>query len=296
MERITSYEYCIIGSGNIVNRLLEELHISSGQVLIVSDQMSLRTRNKLDTRESTIQTRKDFIDSSNQISIHTLIVSAKTNLWPNEIDLGQLLRKASVCGVSRVILFSSGSVYGESVDFSSEDSRLDPVNAYGRHKLLEEVKIVDIFQGKAQILVLRISNVYGDLTFDDITNRCIKSVKEDIPLVVYSGGTLMRDYIYIDDLTKILGRLIHSEFSSGLEYLNVSSGLGISIAEVIEQIGDILSAAIEKSYISRPKGVVQNSILDNLKLKEKISFRLHTLEEGLTKYIFSQFPELTKPS
>jgi nucleoside-diphosphate-sugar epimerase len=169
------------------------------------------------------------------------------------------------------------------------------VNAYGNHKLLEEVKVVDIFQGKAQILVLRISNVYGDPTFDDIINRCIKSVKEVIPLVVYSGGTLTRDFIYIEDLTKILGQLIQSELSSGLEYLNVSSGIGISIAEVVTQIGDILSADIKQSDVSRPTGVVKNSILDNLKLKEKVSFKLHTLEEGLTKYIFSQFAESTKP-
>jgi UDP-glucose 4-epimerase len=223
-------------------------------------------------------------------------VSAKTNLWTKENDLGQLLRKARECGVSRVILFSSGSVYGESVDFSSEDSRLAPINAYGKHKLLEEVEIVDIFQGKAQILVLRISNVYGHLTFDDITNRCIKSIKEDIPLVVYSGGTLMRDFIYIEDLIKILVRLIENEFYAGLEYLNVSSGIGISITEVLAQIEDILSASITQSDISRPTGVAKNSILDNLKLKEKVPFRLHTLEEGLTKYIFSQFPELTKPS
>ena len=296
MERVTSYEYCVIGSGNIVNRLLGELHISGGQVLIVSDQMSLRSSDKMSSKDSTVQTRKDFIDSRNQILIHTLIVSAKTNLWANENDLGQLLRKARECGVSRVILFSSGSVYGESVDFSSEGSRLEPVNAYGRHKLLEEVQIVDIFRGKAQILVLRISNVYGERTFDDITNRCIKSVKEATPLVVYSGGTLTRDFIYIEDLIKILGQLIQNELSSGLDYLNVSSGIGISIAEVIAQIGDILSADIKQSDMLRPAGVVKNSTLDNLKLKERVSFKLHTLEEGLTKYIFSQFAELIKPS
>jgi UDP-glucose 4-epimerase len=77
--------------------------------------------------------------------------------------------------------------------------------------------------------------------------------------------------------------------------LNVSSGIGISIAEVVTQIGDILSADIKQSHVSRPTGVVKNSILDNLKLKEKVSFKLHTLEEGLTKYIFSQFAESTKP-
>jgi len=296
MERVTSYDYCVIGSGNIVNRLLGELHISGAQVLVVSNQMSLRSSEKMDSRDATVQTRKDFIDSRNRISIHTLIVSAKTNLWHNKNDLDQLFLKARDCGVSQVILFSSGSVYGESADFCSEDSRLEPVNAYGNHKLLEEVKVVDIFQGKAQILVLRISNVYGDPTFDDIINRCIKSVKEVIPLVVYSGGTLTRDFIYIEDLTKILGQLIQSELSSGLEYLNVSSGIGISIAEVVTQIGDILSADIKQSDVSRPTGVVKNSILDNLKLKEKVSFKLHTLEEGLTKYIFSQFAESTKPS
>ena len=114
--------------------------------------------------------------------------------------------------------------------------------------------------------------------------------------MVYSGGTLTRDFIYIEDLIKILGQLIQSEISSGLEYLNVSSGIGISIAEVVTQVGEILSADIKQSDVPRPTGVVKNSRLDNLKLKEKVSFKLHTLEEGLAKYIFSQFAESNKPS
>jgi UDP-glucose 4-epimerase len=258
--------------------------------------MSLRSTGEIDSMDVTVQTRRNFIDSKNRISIDTLIVSAKTNLWPNENELDLLLHKARESGVNRVILFSSGSVYGESVDASNEDSRLEPVSTYGRYKLLEEVRTVAIFRGVAKILVLRISNVYGVRTFDDITNRCIKSVKEGTPLVVYSGGTLMRDFIYIDDLIKILGQLIQKDLVSELEYLNVSSGKGILISEVIAQISDILSANIKQSDISRPISVAKNSVLDNLKLNELVSISQHSLEEGLKDYIFSQFEELTKPS
>lgn len=296
MESVTSYDYCIVGSGIIANRLLEELHTSDWEILIVSDRMQLQSSQKMDSRNLTIQTRKDFIDSRNRISIHTLILSAKTNLWPNDYDLDLILRRACECGVRRVILLSSGSVYGESVGFSTEDSELNPVNAYGRHKLLEEFKIVDIFRGMAPLLVLRISNVYGDRTFDDVVNRCIKSVQESTPLVVYSGGNLMRDYIYIEDLTKILNQLIQKGLTSELEYLNVSSGKGVSITHVISQISSILSVNIKQSDISRPTGVVKNSILDNEKLKGRVSLRHHTLEEGLTKYFSSHFTELIKPS
>jgi nucleoside-diphosphate-sugar epimerase len=129
--------------------------------------------------------------------------------------------------------------------------------------------------------------VYGDSMFDDIANRCIKSIKDSSPLLVYSGGTLTRDFLYIDDLAKILSQLIQSEFTLGLEYLNVSSGKGISISELIEQISQILSKKIKQLDVSRPSDVVKKSVLDNSKLREKVSCRYHTLEEGLTKYISS---------
>jgi len=287
MDRLASYDFCIIGSGVIVNRLLSELNINQRRTLIVSDQMSLQLDDLVESRNIVIQTRKDFIESKNGITIHTLILSVKTNLWSDENDLDLLLHKANERGVSKVVLFSSGSVYGESTDLSKEDSDLQPVNSYGKHKLLEEIKTINIFRGKAQILVLRIANVYGDSMFDDIANRCIKSIKDSSPLLVYSGGTLTRDFLYIDDLAKILSQLIQSEFTLGLEYLNVSSGKGISISELIEQISQILSKKIKQLDVSRPSDVVKKSVLDNSKLREKVSCRYHTLEEGLTKYISS---------
>jgi len=296
MARVKGYDFCILGSGVIVNRLIRESHISHCKTLIVSDQMYLGSSNEESTRNITIRTRRQFIDLESGTLIHTLIVSVKTNLWNNENELELLLHKARECRANRVVLLSSGSVYGESVEFSNEYSLLEPVNEYGRHKLLEEVKTVDIFQEKAQILVLRISNVYGDRIFDDITNRCIKSVKESTPLMVYSSGTLTRDFIYIEDLVKILGKLIQTEFTSGLDYLNVSSGKGTSIAEMIKEISNITSQEINLLDVARPTGVVKSSVLENFKLRERVSTRHHTLGEGLMKYISSQFAELIRPA
>ena len=296
MATVKGYDFCIIGSGVIVDRLISESHFSHRQTLIVSDQMSLRSSYEESTKNISIQTRKQFMDLESGTLIRTLIVSVKTNLWNNEKELELLLNKARECGANRVVLLSSGSVYGESLEFSTEDSPLEPINEYGRHKLLEEIKTVDIFQGKAQILILRISNVYGDRTFDDFTNRYIKSVKESTPLIVYSNGTLTRDFIYIEDLTKILGKLIQTEFTLGLEYLNVSSGKSTSIAKMINEIKNITAHEINLLDVSKPKDVVKSSVLDNFKLKERFSIRHHTLEEGLTKYISSHFAELTKPS
>ena len=115
-------------------------------------------------------------------------------------------------------------MYGESNDFSKEDSDLQPVNSYGRQKLLEEASILKIFKGKCPILILRISNVYGDRAFQDITNRCIESAMKNIPLEVFSKGTLHRDFLFVDNLIQSLGEMVHTNSKSELEYLNISSG------------------------------------------------------------------------
>ena len=93
---------------------------------------------------------------------------------------------------------------------------------------------------------------------------------KNIPLEVFSKGTLHRDFLFVDNLIQSLGEMVHTNSKSELEYLNISSGKKVSIAEVITQISHILSIEIKQLEISKPSGVVQNSVLDNSKLKEWI--------------------------
>lgn len=295
MFKVEHFDFCIIGSGVIVNRLLRVDQFSQSRILIISDQMSTRSDLRGISKNTLVLSRKHFVESKSGISVGTLIVSAKTNLWSNDLEFELILRRALECQVSRVIQLSSGSVYGESSGFSKENSDLRPVNSYGRQKLLEEESIRKVFDGKSPVLALRISNVYGDSAFQDFINRCIESALKRNSLEVFSSGTLHRDFLFVDNLIKIIGELLDTNSNSDLEYLNISSGKRVSIAEVITHISHILSIEIKQLEVSKPSGVVQNSLLDNSKLNERISWVPDTLEEGLTKYMVSQFPELTKP-
>ena len=295
MVKIRHFDFCIIGSGVIVNRLLHDKRFSQSRILIISDQMSARSDLLGNPKKTLVLSRKEFVESEPGVSVGTLIVSAKTHLWPNDLEFDLLLRRALECQVSRVIHLSSGSVYGESNGYSKETSDLKPVNSYGRQKLLEEESIRKVFEGKSPILALRISNVYGDRIFQDFINRSIEAAFKSNSLEVFSNGTLHRDFLYVENLIQIIGELLDTKLNSELEYLNVSSGKRVSIAEVITQISHILSIEIKQLVVSKPSGVVQNSLLDNSKLNQRISWIPHTLGEGLTEYIFSQFPELTKP-
>jgi nucleoside-diphosphate-sugar epimerase len=295
MFKVEHFDFCIIGSGVIVNRLLRVDQFSQSRILIISDQMSTRSDLRGISKNTLVLSRKHFVELKSGISVGTLIVSAKTHLWPNDLDFDLILRRALECQVSRVIQLSSGSVYGESSGFSKENSDLRPVNSYGRQKLLEEESIRKVFDGKSPVLGLRISNVYGDSAFQDFINRCIESALKRNSLEVFSNGTLHRDFLFVDNLIQIIGELLDTNSNSELEYLNISSGKRVSIAEVITKISHILSIEIKQLEVSKPSGVVQNSLLDNSKLNERISWVSDTLEEGLTKYIVSQFPELTKP-
>jgi nucleoside-diphosphate-sugar epimerase len=295
MIKIRHFDFCIIGSGVIVNRLLHDKRFSQSRILIISDQMSARFNLLGNPKKTLVLSRKEFVESEPRISIGTLIVSAKTHLWSNNIDFDLLLRRALECQVSRVIHLSSGSVYGESNGYSKETADLKPVNPYGRQKLLEEESIRKVFEGKSPILALRISNVYGERSFQDFINRCIEATLKSKSIEVFSNGTLHRDFLYVENLIQIIGELLDSKLNSELEYLNISSGKRVSIAEVVTQISNILSIEINQLVVSKPSGVVQSSLLDNSKLNQRISWIPHTLREGLTEYIFSQFPELTKP-
>ena len=294
MKMIKHYDFCFIGSGQVVNRLLRESQISRCKSLVVSDQLSNQSHVHKNVNNVLVLSRKQFIEAKREFTIGTLIISVKTNRWSNVIEFDRLLTSILYCSVSKVIVLSSGAVYGETAEFVNEDSVVQPLNSYGRQKLVEELKILKVLERDAQIMILRISNVYGDRAFRDFVNCCIESAIAEIPVPVFSQGGLRRDLIFIEDLTQIIGQLIYLKQNSYLNCLNVSSGIGVSTSMLISQISQILSIEINQLETPQPSDVANSSVLNNSKLKDWVPFTFHTLEEGLTAYISSQFPELCK--
>jgi UDP-glucose 4-epimerase len=90
------------------------------------------------------------------------------------------------------------------------------------------------------------------------------------PLHVWGDGTVVRDYIYIDDLTQAFLSAIGT--SSQKKILNIGSGSGISINELIDSLRSITKRPFNVNYHPSRKQETPYSVLDISLAKEVLSW------------------------
>ena len=188
----------------------------------------------------------------------------------------------------RMIFFSSGgTVYGnQEVQPIREDAVPVPINHYGNLKLCVENTIRTFnFQMKKNMLVARISNPYGPgqdyhkgVGFID---AAIKRAINGETIEIWGEGNNVRDYIYIDDLCRMLYALVdyHGEF----EVFNLSSNVGASQNDIVAILKNI-SPDINVIYKPGRSVDAKKIILDNSRIRSICDFEMVSLEEGIQRY------------
>lgn len=180
-----------------------------------------------------------------------------------------VLDTAVELGVKRLVYSSSGgTVYGQTTAVPiSEDHPTNPITAYGISKLSCE-KYLRLYNGRGerplQTLSLRISNPYGPFqnlqkAQGALTTFC-HHVANDKPIVIWGDGSVERDFIHVSDVADALIKAGGAEVS-GTE-INIGSGHGHSLNEILDIIGLIEGRRIERQYQSARAFDVQRNFLD----------------------------------
>jgi UDP-glucose 4-epimerase len=142
---------------------------------------------------------------------------------------------------SHVIFVSSGgAVYGRYQRPVAESDATSPVSIYGKEKLRAE-NLFSSWQIRSSgtFVSLRVSNPFGSLEpvrkgigFVDIARA---SARDGVPLELFVSGDTVRDYVHWDDVyTAFLSALYNR--SSATKKINIGSGKGISLSEVVDGI------------------------------------------------------------
>lgn len=188
----------------------------------------------------------------------------------------------------RMIFFSSGgTVYGNQTEQPIKETAVPvPINHYGNLKLCIENTIRTFnFQMGKNMLVARISNPYGPgqdyhkgVGFIDAAIK--HSIKKEA-IEIWGTGNNVRDYIYIDDVCKMLYALL--DYQGDMEVFNVSSGVGLSQNDVIKILKDI-DTDVQVSYKDARTVDAQKIILDNSRIRSICDFEPVTPEDGIRRY------------
>ena len=190
-------------------------------------------------------------------------------------------------GSNMIFLSSGGTVYGVQEEQPiKEDALPVPINHYGSVKLCIE-NVIRTFnsQRHTKMRIARISNPFGPgqdyhkgVGFVDAAIK--KSICKET-LEIWGDGENIRDYIYIEDVCKMLEALV--DYEGEEEVFNLSSNEGISQYMVIDILKKI-DGEFEVAYKPARSVDVRKIVLDNSKIKQIYKGEIRTFETGVKEY------------
>ncbi len=140
---------------------------------------------------------------------------------------------------TRVIFLSSAGVYGNPIKSPiNEKHEKIPISPYALHKILVE-NICEYFvrQYDIDIRILRIFSAYGVGLKKQIFWDMGQKIRKYNKLELFGTGNETRDFIYIDDLVRVIQLVMETERAKEITY-NVANGIEISIKNVAEVFCD----------------------------------------------------------
>jgi UDP-glucose 4-epimerase len=210
----------------------------------------------------------------------------KLNL-PNIISSINILNTAVLTKVKKIIFFSSGgAIYSPSIHPIKEISAQVPISSYGITKCTIEnyfllySRLYDI-----ETIIFRPSNPFGSrqMNFNQqgVISTFLKNIYLNKPITVFGDGNSIKDYIYIDDLIKMVYNISISSFCG---IINVGSGVGTSLNDLISNIRLITGIQPEVIYSIKKSYDISNFILDIEKAKGLLgNFELSNLNFGINE-------------
>ncbi|NOZ00154.1 MAG: NAD-dependent epimerase/dehydratase family protein [Chloroflexi bacterium] len=215
-------------------------------------------------------------------------------LYPREynaVNVGgtvSLMEAMRDVGVRRVVLASSGAVYGDLAEQPIRESTApNPHSPYAVSKLAAEhyVHTIGMLWG-IETVSLRIFNAYGPgqhlpASHPPVVPHFLRQALRGGTLVVHSDGKQTRDYVYLDDVVKTLVATATAPTINGL-VINVGSGTETSVRDLIALVQEVTGKTVETVYNPRTSGGVSRMCADLSLARAKLGYQPSTsLEDGL---------------
>lgn len=211
----------------------------------------------------------------------------RTNIEPSV----HLLEACVHAGVQRFFYASTGgAIYGDqNQERFNEDDLTLPVSPYAIGKLAVE-NYLSYFSKVSQLssFALRISNPYG-------SGQPVHKKQGLIPIAIRQGitgktvqqfgdGSMVRDYIFVDDLVDMITTIALSD--PQYPVYNLGSGRGSTVTEVFDSISAALKVPLNIEVRDAPSTYVDRVVLDISRYESEYGVpKFTSLAEGILKTI-----------
>jgi UDP-glucose 4-epimerase len=215
--------------------------------------------------------------------IDSYIVDINENLIPTV----KIIDYCSHNNIQFVYLSSGGAIYGNKKGLINEDDSLSPISYYGFSKRqTEETILFHHNKYNLSFLILRPSNPfgYGQNLYgkQGLISVLIGKILNNEPVHVFGNGETLRDYIYIDDFTYYIKKLLDHGIANTI--INIGSGKGYTINEIIKILEGISGKKMNVIYSPSRDNDVLEIVLDISRLNKLVQHKQADITAAISEY------------
>ncbi len=215
----------------------------------------------------------------------------------NHVNVGgtvAVMEAVRDAGVKRVVLASSGAIYGEQRKQPVGEQMVpNPDSPYAVSKIASEYYVFTIGAlYDIETVALRIFNAYGPGQFVPASHapvipQFLKQALGGGSLVIFGDGSQTRDFVYIDD---VVDALVAAATASDVDrrIINVGSGQEVSINQLVEKVARATGRNLNHLYSQANDGGVSRLVADIGLARQKLGYDPEVdLDEGLRRMLAS---------
>lgn len=252
------------GIGSVVSDFLQ----LNGIDLVLIDDLSSGSLNNFSNDENRktliqynlkneLETLRLLSDCSHIIHLAAVSSLAECQLNPlnaieNNVGITASIIKCATQTGAKVIFASTGAVYEKNLDFPFKEMLpvfpllIYPQTKYFSEQMLRSASVTN----SLEYVALRFFNVFGPRqnfhrTNPPLINYLVREIVMNRIPTLYAPLSQVRDYVYVGDIAKLMLNLLKRETSLPNEVINVCSGVGLSISEIVSSLTEVFGKQIE---------------------------------------------------
>lgn len=196
--------------------------------------------------------------------------------------------------VGHLVYASSSSVYGlnTKTPFSEDDVVVRPASLYAATKKSDEL----MAHAYGQLFglpstALRYFTVYGPWGRPDMAPMLFAdAITKGVPIKVFNGGDMMRDFTYIDDIVEGTIRALDRTPEPNadgvpVKIYNIGCSRPVKLMDFISELETALGVEAVKEYLPMQPGDVYRTYADTTKLETEVGYQPSVcLRDGIREF------------
>jgi UDP-glucose 4-epimerase len=276
----------ITGGGGFIGSHLVYSLLHKGIAPIIYDNFSTGNLENLKDSQEQIE-----VISGDVRDLDTLQKTLKNADWLFHLGTLNVLWAALQAKVSRVIIATSSSVYGDIHQPPLQETYLpDPKSPYAATKLTAEALAHSFYYSYGlETVCLRYFNVYGlrqraDSDYAAVIPRFVECYQQQKSPQIYGTGKQSRDFIHVSDVARanILAASLPSNILEKHRVFNIGTGNKTNLLQLLDLISMQTNYYLNPTFLPSRQGEIEHSCADITLAQEKLGFQpLISLEEGI---------------